>query len=205
MRERLEREADAAWLAVWMPHAESGDAEGQFQVGWFYGAAGDDEESRRKSESWLRKAAEQGHAEACLHLSWLTEGEERKRWTMRAAELGCPHAQHQIGAEYATGAHGLPEEPVLAAQWYRRAAEQGHAESQSDLGFMCLVGEGVERNLEEGLDWLRRATEPKPHKLSNPVSRRQAIEALAEIYRKGHYGVSPDPEQASFWESLLME
>ena len=38
---------------------------------------------------------------------------------------------------------GVPEDDAEAVRWYRRAAEQGHALGQYNLGFMYASGEGV--------------------------------------------------------------
>ena len=44
-----------------------------------------------------------------------------------------------------------------AVAWYRKAAEQDHAQAQCKLGFCYLNGNGVQRNDKEALLWLRRA------------------------------------------------
>ncbi len=41
--------------------------------------------------------------------------------------------------------------------WMRRAAEQGYAEAEQDLGAMYLQGSGVTRNVDQALYWFRRA------------------------------------------------
>src|SRR5437762_14201424 len=45
----------------------------------------------------------------------------------------------------------------LAAQWYRRAAEQGNSEAQDALGTKYLVGQGLEQNKEEAVKWFRKS------------------------------------------------
>ena len=60
---------------------------------------------------------------------------------------------------YATGDWSGPKDLAEAARWYRLAAEKGEAESQYDLGFMLLLGEGGPKNTEEGVMWLERAGE----------------------------------------------
>src|SRR5437762_4839459 len=45
----------------------------------------------------------------------------------------------------------------LAAQWYRRAAEQGNSEAQDALGTKYLVGHGLEQNKEEAVKWFRKS------------------------------------------------
>ena len=54
----------------------------------------------------------------------------------------------------------LPQElmtPDEAAKWFRKAAEQGHAESQFDLGLLYTNGEGVDKDHKEAVKWLRKA------------------------------------------------
>ena len=38
---------------------------------------------------------------------------------------------------------GIPQDDAEAVQWFRRAAEQGHAEAQFGLGLMYSTGKGV--------------------------------------------------------------
>ena len=45
----------------------------------------------------------------------------------------------------------------MAAKWYRKAAEQWHAEAQYLLGRMYRFGEGVEENDAEAEKWFRKA------------------------------------------------
>jgi len=42
-------------------------------------------------------------------------------------------------------------------KWYRKAAEQGYAVGQSNLGFMYSNGYGVPKNDAEAIKWYRRA------------------------------------------------
>ncbi len=46
-----------------------------------------------------------------------------------------------------------------AVKWYRRAAEQGNATAQCNLGYCYDNGQGVEQNLEEAVKWYRKAAE----------------------------------------------
>ncbi len=39
------------------------------------------------------------------------------------------------------------------AKWYRKAAEQGHAYAQSNLGLMYYIGEGVPQDLLQAHMW----------------------------------------------------
>jgi len=46
-----------------------------------------------------------------------------------------------------------------ALEWYRKAAEQGHAAAQFNLGMMYAQGRGVPRDDAEALNWIRQAAE----------------------------------------------
>jgi len=64
------------------------------------------------------------------------------RWVRRAAEQGLAEAQYNLGVRYAAG-HVLPQDNDKAVRWYRRAAAQGDAEAQHNLGLMYAKGRGV--------------------------------------------------------------
>lgn len=65
-------------------------------------------------------------------------------------------AQRQLAAAYLRGS-GVGRDPVRAAQWYRKAAVQGDAESQYVLSGMYFKGVGVPRDPSVAMQWLRRA------------------------------------------------
>jgi hypothetical protein len=44
-----------------------------------------------------------------------------------------------------------------AAEWYRKAAEQGHAEAQVRLGLLYKKGTGVQKDLAKALEWFEKA------------------------------------------------
>jgi len=46
-----------------------------------------------------------------------------------------------------------------AARWYRKAAEQGDAGAQYNLGVMYKNGQGVKQDHAEAVRWLRKAAE----------------------------------------------
>ena len=48
---------------------------------------------------------------------------------------------------------------ITAANWYRKAAEQGLADAQFNLGFMYYKGKGVPQNFAEAAKWYRKAAE----------------------------------------------
>lgn len=58
------------------------------------------------------------------------------------AEQGNPLAQNGLGYMYAHGT-GVPEDPKLALQWFRKAIAQGSYEAGANLGSLYENGEGV--------------------------------------------------------------
>src|SRR5262245_18425788 len=62
-----------------------------------------------------------------------------------AAARGGPEAQHMLGRIYAEGKQ-VKLDYRQAANWYRKAAEQGLAKAQYDLGVLLEIGQGVARD-----------------------------------------------------------
>jgi TPR repeat protein len=67
-------------------------------------------------------------------------------------------------------------------KWYRKAAKQGFAEAQNNLGLMCRQGRGVPRDDAEAVKWFRKAAEQGYGPAQNN---------LAEMRRQGR-GVQGD-------------
>src|ERR1035438_8547727 len=62
---------------------------------------------------------------------------------LRKAKKGDAEAQYCIGKDYANG-RGATRDLVEAVKWYRKAAEQGNADAQNNLGACYYAGEGVD-------------------------------------------------------------
>jgi hypothetical protein len=80
-------------------------------------------------------------------------------------------------------------DPAEAARWYRRAAEQGHAGAQNNLGLLYEEGRGVEQDLSEAGRWYRLAAERGL--VAGQVN-------LARMYEEGR-GTAQDFGQAARW------
>lgn len=46
-----------------------------------------------------------------------------------------------------------------ASQWFQTAAEQGNPDAQVNLGRMCILGKGVQKDEAEAARWYRKAAE----------------------------------------------
>jgi len=67
---------------------------------------------------------------------------------------------------------GLPRSYTQAALWYRRAAEQGSARAQFQLGHLYDVGLGVEHDYTQYRYWTRMAAEQGHEDAIREVNRR---------------------------------
>ena len=76
-----------------------------------------------------------------------------------AADQGHAVSQCRIGNFYAIGKGGVEKNEVEALKWYRKAAEQGYAEAQYDLGFMYANGLGFEKIEVEAMKSYRKEYE----------------------------------------------
>ena len=73
------------------------------------------------------------------------------------AEAGDAVAQNYVGEIYDKGMGSAPD-PVKAAQWYRRAADQGLERAMTNLGQLYELGRGVPRDDGQALAWYRKAS-----------------------------------------------
>ncbi len=172
-----------AVVRMWQPWVEQGDAEAEYQLAYHYlwCTPVEDDATRDRMKDLLRDAAAKDHPDAILFLATRETHSpetdpEFERQVLRAGNLGSVYAQRHLGVMYTTGDWTGPKDLAEAARWYRRAAEKGHAESQYDLGFMLLLGEGGPKNVEEGLMWLERAGEQGEYK---------AFRLLLDCYEDG--------------------
>jgi uncharacterized protein len=75
---------------------------------------------------------------------------------LRGARDGDREAQFRAGLNYETGC-GAPQDFVQAAQWYRKAADNGHPLAQNNLARLYLEGLGVAQSDAEAMKWYLRA------------------------------------------------
>jgi serine/threonine-protein kinase len=103
-----------------------------------------------------------------------------------AANRGEVAAQNALGVKYASG-DGLPRDDTKAVEWYRKAAQQGFAKSQANLGDMYLSGRGgLDKDYNQALSWyLKAAQQDFP----------DAQYRLGYMYDKG-FGTDKDVQRA---------
>lgn len=151
-----------------LKRATRGDASAQvnlgiaFSVGEKYGV----EKDPQKSLYWFQKAADQNDTLGLLVMAGYyyrgdgvpkDQGRALKLYR-RAAEQGDSTGYYQLGLAYSgDGSYASDPNPVLATQYFRRAAEQGLIKGQLALGKRLINGDGTEKNRAEGIQWLKKA------------------------------------------------
>jgi TPR repeat protein len=96
-----------------------------------------------------------------------------------------------LGISYCEG-HGVPQDYAQAAVLYRKAAEQGNARAQANLGALYGDGQGVPQDYTQAAYWSRKAAEQGDA---------PAQFGLAVLYEHGR-GVPQSYEEAYFWYDL---
>ena len=117
-----------AALEIWLPLAEQGDAEAQFNLGVMHSRGQGVPEDHTEAVKWFRNAGNRGHAAA----------------------------QFNLGVIYANG-EGVPQDDSEAEKWFRRAAEKGFAEAQFNVGLMYEAGLGAPQDYVRAHVWLSLA------------------------------------------------
>ncbi|MBX9912079.1 MAG: protein kinase [Beijerinckiaceae bacterium] len=151
--EAFERGADNGWAAAQLALArlcETGR-----------GCAPDPE----RALELYRKAADQGLAEAQYELGRIYENgillpsdtEESSRWYEKSANGGHAPALFKRGQAFL--AKSGPDQFAIAASDFRKAAENGHAEAQFNLGVVLREGKGVPKDLGEAAAWFKKAAD----------------------------------------------
>ena len=202
--------------------AEQGNAEAQLRLGTMYtngkGVVQDDAEAAR----WVHEAAAQGNAEAQYRLGGMYcngkgvawDDAEAAKWFRKAAKQGHGAAQLSLGLMYQFGVGVVPnplryplrfflwfigmnvaQDYAKAARWYRKAAKQGDAMAQSNLGAMYTEGYGVAQDYAEAAQWYRKAAEQ---------GNAEAQYRLGLAYASG-LGVAKDDVQAATWYQKAAE
>ncbi|EOD24644.1 hypothetical protein EMIHUDRAFT_101048 [Emiliania huxleyi CCMP1516] len=77
-------------------------------------------------------------------------------WLRIAAEGGHAKAQYNLACAYKSG-EGAPVDYKESARWNRAAAEQGHTEAQCNLGLSYCKGQGVAQSYADAKGWLEKA------------------------------------------------
>lgn len=213
---------DAEAIATIRKNAAKDDAAAQFSLGILYDQGKGVPRDFAEAAKWFRKAADQGYAMAQNNLGVMyangrgvaQSDVDAEKWYRLAAMRGYAMAQNNLGLLYANGRSmvsdltrevrhgvvseyrpGVPQNDAEAATWYRRAADQGYAPAQFNLGVMLGAGRGVPKDDVEAAKWYRKAAEQGDA---------GAQFNLGARYNNGR-GVPQDNVQAYKWWTLSKE
>lgn len=114
---------------------------------------------------------------------------------LASAQKGNPIMQVKVAELYQSGEGGVTQSSTDAAEWYQKAAAQGYAVAQYNLGVMYGEGKGVDQNYEEAFTWFEKAAE------QGYVA---AQYNLGLMYDQGR-GVFPDIKEAISWYTRAAE
>lgn len=147
--------------------ARKGDINAQYKLGLKYYKGQGVPKNNGKAMKWFKKAAEQGHADAQYNLGVMYDydveipGEEeaynaQKKYAdqenLSNAEDVLISTQNLI--------HNFNQFQFEASKWYKKAALQGHAEAQHELGMRYAMGEGgLKEDYVEAAKWWKKAAE----------------------------------------------
>lgn len=146
---------DKIKAAIWFGRAAGqGNGEAQFLLGSMWADGDGLPQDAFEAAFWLRKAAAQDVPGAKALLEKIArKAAERPRLDADPQDAA---GRLALGRAYEEG-DGVPWDAAQAAVWYRKAAEQGHAEAQYNLGIMLYTGDGIPQDKKEGVQWLRKA------------------------------------------------
>jgi len=121
---------------IWLPLAEQGDQEAQYNIGLLYMKGNGVEKNERTALHWFTRAGEQGMADAQYNAGVMfysgkgvyPDHKSAIEWWTLAANQGNPNAQNNLANMYAF-AYGTKREPEKALNLWSAAAKQGHPDA----------------------------------------------------------------------------
>ena len=79
--------------------------------------------------------------------------------------------QNNLGTAFFYGGDGTPQDYSKALYWYQKAADQGLAKAQTNLGFLYANGQGVPKNYAQAAIWYRKAADQGYAKAQDALNR----------------------------------
>jgi TPR repeat protein len=186
---------------VLLKEAESGDANAQYELGTLYENDVYDPYERdvidfkkdlKKAQTWLRRAADQGHIRAQLRMGRLAlpDNEAAFYWFHKAALQNNPDGQVNVGEMYLNGM-GVSQNDVEGAKWIEKGALQGHPIGLYEYGMLLADGRGLEQDAPKALQAFNLAA-----KAGMPAAK-TTLERIFETQE----GVDMNPQMAYQWFS----
>jgi TPR repeat protein len=172
----------AGAVAIWMPLAERGDPDAEFNLGQAYRLGRGVPTNLAAAKTWFERAANQGHidAETTLGLLLFQNGEQRDglRWLRKAADQGEPRALLVYGTALVNG-DTVTQDPVLGYAFVSRAAAQGLEPAKQTLGQLdqLLSMEDRKRGTEIARNLAKAAPAPTEEAMTSKPAKMRAAKA----------------------------
>ena len=149
---------------IWLPLAEQGDPEAQYNIALLYMKGNGVEQSDRIALSWFTRAGEQGMADAQYNAGVLfysgkgvyPDHKSAMEWWKLSADQGHPNAQNNLAIMHAF-AYGTKKDPDKAIALWTLAAKQGHPDAMHSL-ISAYSGAmpGFEKDMNKAEYWLNK-------------------------------------------------
>ncbi len=180
--------------------AEAGDVEAMCMVGDCYNKGMHTEPDDKLSHKYYKMAADSGHVRASIMTGIDYQSGIGVRQDYAAAEVylefaakqGHPFAQYLLGLQFLSGNAGLFGREKKAFSLFEKAAMQGHAGAQVQLGDCYFLGKGTKESVENSLFWLCCAY---LHGDSDPQASNDALDRLNKLISLGMPGGKPRVEK----------
>ena len=154
-------------MATLRQAAERGDLAAMSRLGGAYRDGAGVSPDLVEAHAWLAGAAvlatgadAQTYVAAVLHLAGRMTGAQLDAAQQRTFDglqrlgaAGHPVAQFLVGTTYYKGERMAPPDVARAAEWLRKAADQGERRAQFMLATMHFTGDGVSRDYVEAYKW----------------------------------------------------
>lgn len=160
----------------WYQLAEQGDFIAQNNLGVMYDQGKGVTEDSKQAFNWYRKSAENGYSIAQNNLGYMY------------ANGAIEWPQYGLG-DTNDNSSRVPLDYKKAVYWYRKAAAQGNAEAQNNLGVMYADSRGVNEDSKQAFDWYHKAA-----KQGYAIAQFN----LGVMYANGR-GVNKNGKQAVHW------
>ena len=173
---------------LWKKAAEKGHTASQNALGEYYAKM----QNYSQAVNWWQQSANSGDEISQYHMyecylrgeGVILDSVAAMDWCTKSAEQGYPPAQNAIGS-YLFKKKDFDE----AIEWYQKAADNGNAMSQLNLGKCYYYGDGVALNYDKAASLFHKAAVQ-----GNIVAQL----CLGDCYHNGK-GVVMDYEQAVYW------
>ena len=149
--------------------AELGDREANKKLGFMYFWGDVIPQNDRKSFEYMKKAADAGDGDAQAHVAQSLEAgiwgapckdiKLAKKYFDLALAQNNAHAQWCIGHNYKGGYYDYPQDKRKAFEYFLKSAENGSDKGQLETALCYINGEGIEKNVTEGIQWLEKSAD----------------------------------------------